>query len=584
MISTRLKSGVSLSDLINFGSASWKTNSVIVTEGGVPMLTTIPAAWWTNPVVVNNSGGRLPSPGTVYLVTAGNASAYVMDADKTALLIQPGRTLTGPAVAGNVIAAANLNFLWIEGTIDASANSQGLFWENIRFSTLRNLSVTNAVKDGVMLRGVSNSEIIGLTSARNGGNGNGVSLGQGSNYNSFSDITVVSNGSNGLFLSNTANNDFTRLSSTDNRGNGLFLNDASRNRFSDLVITNNGFGQANSGIAFGGASSNGNLFNNGILASNEGFGILGPHNDNIFTNTTVASNGSGGISLVVGGNAVLMNTTLVANTDENIGFNSDGNTFVNLASAHAGGDGLVAINGLGSNRFFGQLKLGSNGGFDCFVVATTVCPQSDVVTRNITLNASFSGKLTVDDPANPIDTNGSALYTNITSAEHWTHFINPYRAWGWDMGGLFPNAGAIEAPCGPTRNCNIWDWTLASGDNVLRGVLTKPVNGNAANSVTHIWSLQANNQSDCNALMPGSVFVANQCESTFLRNAVEILQKNGNNNGLCESNENCLYTPNIGAYQGSGGLFVSNDFIDGGTLQGITLWTKGIVAIPLPLN
>ncbi len=42
---------------------------------------------------------------------------------------------------------------------------------------------------------------------------------------------------------------------------------------------------------------------------------------------------------------------------------------------------------------------------------------------------------------------------------------------------------------------------------------------------------------------------ADTTSSTFLRNAVEIT---GNGNGLCESNETCLYTPNMGAYQGFG--------------------------------
>jgi hypothetical protein len=42
---------------------------------------------------------------------------------------------------------------------------------------------------------------------------------------------------------------------------------------------------------------------------------------------------------------------------------------------------------------------------------------------------------------------------------------------------------------------------------------------------------------------------------TFLINAFEIDSNGiGNDNGLCKSNEHCIYAPNIGAYQGEGAL------------------------------
>jgi hypothetical protein len=44
----------------------------------------------------------------------------------------------------------------------------------------------------------------------------------------------------------------------------------------------------------------------------------------------------------------------------------------------------------------------------------------------------------------------------------------------------------------------------------------------------------------------------------------------GNENTLCETDETCLFTPNIGAHQGSGNLVSAGTFSDG-TLTGITL-------------
>ena len=44
----------------------------------------------------------------------------------------------------------------------------------------------------------------------------------------------------------------------------------------------------------------------------------------------------------------------------------------------------------------------------------------------------------------------------------------------------------------------------------------------------------------------------------------------GNENGLCESNETCLMTPNIGAYQGHGELVDAGTYSDS-DLTNITL-------------
>ncbi|HMZ59204.1 MAG TPA: hypothetical protein PL048_10535 [Leptospiraceae bacterium] len=49
----------------------------------------------------------------------------------------------------------------------------------------------------------------------------------------------------------------------------------------------------------------------------------------------------------------------------------------------------------------------------------------------------------------------------------------------------------------------------------------------------------------------------------------------GNDNGLCESGENCIYTPNIGSYQGYGDL-VPLSAISSGTLSNINLYKYSV--------
>ena len=83
------------------------------------------------------------------------------------------------------------------------------------------------------------------------------------------------------------------------------------------------------------------------------------------------------------------------------------------------------------------------------------------------------------------------------------------------------------------------------------------------------------NQAACDTAVPGSTFSStggNHCENTYLRNASEIMGDGiGNDNGLCETDETCLFTPNIGSYQGHGSLVSAGTFTDGDTITGVTL-------------
>ncbi|MEK7357346.1 MAG: hypothetical protein AAB250_12915, partial [Bdellovibrionota bacterium] len=61
---------------------------------------------------------------------------------------------------------------------------------------------------------------------------------------------------------------------------------------------------------------------------------------------------------------------------------------------------------------------------------------------------------------------------------------------------------------------------------------------------------------------------------TFLRAALEINDDEiGNNNGLCETNEACLYAPNQGSYQGEGD-YKANGIctFSPGTISGVIMY------------
>ena len=98
-------------------------------------------------------------------------------------------------------------------------------------------------------------------------------------------------------------------------------------------------------------------------------------------------------------------------------------------------------------------------------------------------------------------------------------------------------------------------------------------------AVTHEWFTDGTHT--CEASPAGAAL--DPCETTFLINAVELLEDSvGNDNGLCESDELCLYTPNIGVHQGHGGIIILSD-IDTGTNTGVDLFRyadNGFEALP----
>jgi len=64
---------------------------------------------------------------------------------------------------------------------------------------------------------------------------------------------------------------------------------------------------------------------------------------------------------------------------------------------------------------------------------------------------------------------------------------------------------------------------------------------------------------------------------SFLKNAVEIIDPHspaygaGNHDGLCETGESCIYTPNFGAYQGDGTI-VTCTYDPQGGIGAVSIW------------
>lgn len=537
MVSTGLRADRGLSHLLDFATGCWKTNSVTITDGDAEILSTPDEFWWDNRVEVDNDGGDLNSSGTVYLVNTAAVADYRIQADRVALLVEPGAVLTGTGGNDPVVRAYGRKFLWLEGAIDAVGAETGVYLGGdggVRFSVLRGLGVIGGYF--------------------------GISLWTSSDNNKLQDITVANN-TWGLYLGGARNNSVRALSAFNNLEKNLYLHHGARNN------------------TFAGVTS---------FAAPEGIYVEGA-TDNVFSNVTVANIGHGvadeGLTLFAGSDNNLLANVAAANSyASGVYVDTAGrNTFVNAASADNGVTGAYSsafrFRDAYNNYFTGALLAGkrnstyhcrSTGGIDPGLVYCVGCcndgPSDAVITNDVSLAAAFVGKAG-SDSLNQQGAQGTALFDDIVD---WTRFSSRLRGWGLD-GSAFPDADHMDG-CASGETCRIWDFGLAAGDDLIRAALAVP---GGDDTLTHVWS--AVDAADCSrfagATWAGQVcsfpgyteqatceasggdWAQDKCSSTFLRNAVEILGDcAGNDNGLCESDESCLFTPNIGSYQGHGEL------------------------------
>ena len=149
IISTGLASGKGLADLISFTSGGWKQMTVTVNVSnadGTGAATTAASAWAGNSVVVDNDGltaGQAVA-GTIYIVTTNSNASYLLDANRAAVVVKPGATLTAASGGSGAVSGNSANHLWIEGALDGNAQGfDGVWFSAVNFSVLHNVLITN---------------------------------------------------------------------------------------------------------------------------------------------------------------------------------------------------------------------------------------------------------------------------------------------------------------------------------------------------------------------------------------------------------------------------------------------------------
>jgi hypothetical protein len=229
-------------------------------------------------------------------------------------------------------------------------------------------------------------------------------------------------------------------------------------------------------------------------------------------------------------------------------------------------------------HMYGQFIVGSNTGDKCAAgqSVTGRCtasgtdgstdwtnqPDSNAYLRtNHNLLDSFYGEVT-EDSYNQTAT----LVEEQTNITDWTSFENVFRMWG--LAGATTNHLQVDQRgicTGAGIDCRVWDWRLVAGatDNIL---FNRSGNYTVGDQVNEVFV--GDGITNCPSAVNGDITMVNSFSTplTYLVNALEISDDEiGNDNTLCETGESCIYSPNIGPYQGEGN-YQSNgtcNFVDG---------------------
>ncbi len=564
VISVGFNEGKYMTDLVDFDAVVFRPNSLKVSVDGSEYAGPS-SVWWANPVTNLSTTTYGAASAVVLVQTNPNSGATLTpSADKIALLVRPGVKITY-AGSGAVVNNSARNFSWYEGTIDKNgslASALGLALTNGSFVVVQNFGIVNASATGnsAFQFNARNSFFRDIRYA-NGG----IAAEKSLDFAAGGDANLIS----GVFTSNDTT--------------PLYLN-SSNNVVLQLTIANTG----------------------GV------FDIQGSAISNFFLNMTMANNSSGGIG------ALRFNINgAVHNTWMNLGAGSSPSPamhlgtgvpvnmhsqFINLA-AYVNSATLINSSASSYTYIGGIVSFGNSSSPLCgsasnvgFSGTCTAQNSSDftLVSSALDPTNSYVGKILTDDSANASDAGAAA--TNIAAISDWLKFANGLRGYGLDAA-VFPAAGN-QGRC-TAANCRIWDWSLKATDSQYRNLLPVPTGnmtaGHKWNAATQPQCTQPGaqwiaastcdkppfpgNSTTCSAA--GGTLTASACLTTFLRNAYEIIGDGiGNENGLCESNEACIYTPNIASYQGHGNLTCirgpaeygcASAFVDG-TVSGVVLY------------
>lgn len=582
-----------LRDLLS--ATAWLTNTVSIILNSTTIAQSTGTPWWSDGIAAlpDNSGSssvlNLNLSNQIYTVAADQATfGYQIASDRVSIA-----TLGSALLTKNNIAGSNCNST--NGQNDGSNNIRAFFctntkkfiWLEVNADGTTGPSPSNAAQSFLIAYALKFSRIHRSMIAPLSPTGTipSFSLNSNSQSNLITDLTIH-NAANGVAVNSSQRNIFRQLKVNEIKSTSavslLKLSTAFANRFyeaqlSHMTSTNTGstgitidtFSQSNifsklkvnningSGSAIKMTDSDNNIINQAVLFATVNTGIeMGSSSSNVFSHITTGNNTWNGIYFNPGTtqSSNTFNSIAITNTAKNIeqpsGGGGFGNAFWNIASSEYDSYS-IDINGAASWGTFSGYVIGGNfcGVHSGVTNITATCSNGSAVILG-SIASSVKGPVTTES-VNPTGTGvfASSSLSNLSRAlaDRWFKFENyMFRSWG-QANTSFPSS--TERGYCITTNCQVWDWRI----KISSLLHNTSIAGNTANpTFTTGGSCISGLDGNASDTIISSL-------GTFLKNAVEIEGDSiGNDNGLCESNENCIYAPNVGAYQGEGTLNLSN--------------------------
>jgi len=528
--------------------------------------------------------------------------------DKNSIIVMPGVSLYTQSNNQNAITVSNRNYFYIEGAfygggVPSTSNSvSAIYLSNSKYGILNLATVQNFSK-GIIIDNSSYIKGKDLIISLSGSEGVLISS---SSYVDFNRFTLSSNNYANLKLTNSLNNFFSKGTFTNalsiTQGNGLELSNSSSNTFFENSISNNRM----SGIYL--SSSNSNIFVSNISSSNGSYGFfLDSSSLNKFVNNESSFNNNYGFYTNLAHKNFIHNLTSFNNNKSGIYINtSDQNYLSNLAifsntNSTATEGGITLTDSL-YTKISGILYGGVN--------------TQDCITNGTSLSNSFGGLLS-NCSSKGLSTHSfisSNNYPQASSYKTQTQTAFSYSPTLFSSFSGFPfvfqkndiSYGSSARSFCSTGDCYLFDRTLNIVDNSLFNKSSDPINGNSSSTIisgancpvevsgnqtlsngacliSSNWSQNYLDQDSCQ-LAGGtwsSLFgttTAYTSPKLFLKSAVEIIDPEnpayglGNHDGICENGEACVYSPNFGAYQGSGELNSCTYNSSGSSLNNVFIW------------
>ncbi len=529
--STGLNSGKYLSDLIDFTTQRWKKNKIKIKKNNFVLLESNDSEWWTNKINWNNNS--LTNQSEIYVFTSDPLTTLPINNNRISLVLKSNSGFqlgTSGCGTNGAIGGASRYFTWIEvDYLRGTGDNDGKIKLSGNYNVLKNIKIQNGFstcsgKAFLNIPNLNNSHLEDIRLADGANNSNGILM-NNSNYNSFININISNFQNTGIQFQTSAS---------------IF------NIFMNVIISNiNGIGVNNS------SNSRNNQFYNANFINNNNADFISS-SDNQYLKNIVLLNSNNGPNL----------------NDSNLWF--QGSTNISIENL------ISNLNNASVNKFnikletpaslyiTGHVKLtfcsstGSTGiNSTCAATGTSDFNNGGAsITTNYTSGTGFLEKAIIDSK-NLSHTSGIATFLNTTDFLNFDKFHRNYGI----SSGVFPSS-AQRGSGMINDSMAIYDWSLKNTDTYLRNTnLCPSITGYSSNAV--------------------SVVLTNGTKNT-LRNAVERIGDGiGNDDGFCESNEDCIYTPNIGAYQGHGNLIRANidspttnkcEDITTGTVQNVKLW------------